>query len=65
MNKKQENQNAVSDKLLFMQYREKKDVNIRNEIVSRYIYLAEIIAKKFVNRGVDYDDLYQVACVWH
>lgn len=63
MNKKQENQNAVSDKLLFMQYREKKDVNIRNEIVSRYIYLAEIIAKKFVNRGVDYDDLYQVACV--
>lgn len=61
MNKKQEN--LISDKLLFIQYREKKDLNIRNEIVSRYIYLAEILAKKFTNRGVEYDDLYQVACV--
>lgn len=63
MNNKQENQNEVSDNLLFTQYRESKDINIRNEIVSRYIYLAEILAKKFINRGVEYDDLYQVACM--
>jgi len=63
MDKSKENQNAVSDKLLFTQYRENNDLNIRNEIVSRYIYLAEILAKKFINRGVEYDDLYQVACM--
>ena len=48
---------------MFEKYRENQDLNIRNEIVSRYIYLAEILAKKFVNRGVEYDDLYQVACM--
>lgn len=63
MDVSKENQNEVSDKLLFEQYRKTKDVNIRNEIVSRYLYLAEILAKKFINRGVEYDDLYQVACM--
>lgn len=63
MDKKQENQQVNSDEFLFLQYREKKDMRIRNEIVSRYIYLAEILSKKFLNRGVEYDDIYQVACV--
>ena len=63
MDNKQENQNEVSDRHLFLQYRKTKDLNTRNEIVSRYIYLAEILAKKFINRGVEYDDLYQVACM--
>ncbi|NLK68166.1 MAG: SigB/SigF/SigG family RNA polymerase sigma factor [Clostridiaceae bacterium] len=63
IDKKLEKQDAVSDRDLFIKYRESNDVNIRNEIVSRYTYLAEILAKKFVNRGVEYDDLFQVACV--
>lgn len=63
MDNKQGNHNDVSDNQLFLQYRETKDLNTRNEIVSRYIYLAEILAKKFINRGVEYDDLYQVACM--
>ncbi|AGC69371.1 RNA polymerase factor sigma-70 RpoD [Thermoclostridium stercorarium subsp. stercorarium DSM 8532] len=63
MDKNKENRHEVSDKELFEQYRKTKDVNIRNEIVSRYLYLAEILAKKFINRGVEYDDLYQVACM--
>lgn len=46
---------------LFRKYRETKDVNIRNRLVENYIYVAEIIAKKFSGRGVEYDDLYQVA----
>jgi len=48
---------------LFERYSRDKDLTTRNEIVSRYIYLAEIISRKFLNRGVDYDDIYQVACV--
>lgn len=63
MDKKLKNKNTVSDRDLFIEYRESNDVNIRNIIVARYTYLAEILAKKFVNRGVEYDDLFQVACV--
>lgn len=48
---------------LFVRYNSDRDVGNRNELVKRYIYLAEIISKKFLNRGVDYEDIYQVACI--
>lgn len=48
---------------LFARYSREKDIAGRNELVKRYIYLAEIISKKFLNRGVDYEDVYQVACI--
>ncbi|WAM34079.1 SigB/SigF/SigG family RNA polymerase sigma factor [Caldicellulosiruptor morganii] len=48
---------------LFEEYRKTKDINLRNELVNRHLHIAEIVAKKFVNRGIEYDDLYQVACV--
>ena len=48
---------------LFKKYKETKSVEIRNEIVSKYLYLADIITKKFLNRGIDYDDIYQVASI--
>ncbi len=63
MNSKHESQYMATDMELFEMYGNEKDPSIRNEIVSRYIYLAEILAKKFINRGVDYDDIYQVACI--
>lgn len=46
---------------LFREYRRTHDIKIRNELVENYMYVAEIIAKKFVGRGVEYDDLLQVA----
>ncbi len=46
---------------LFTTYAATRDVSLRNEIVERYLYIAEMLAKKFVGRGVEYDDLYQVA----
>lgn len=46
---------------LFKKYRETGDVKIRNELVEGYMYVAEILAKKFAGRGVDFDDLLQVA----
>jgi RNA polymerase sigma-B factor len=49
-----------TDRLL-KRYAESHDIALRNELVERHLYLAEIIAKKFVNRGIDYDDLFQVA----
>lgn len=46
---------------LFRRYRETGDKAIRNEIAEKYLYIADILAKKFVGRGVEYDDLKQVA----
>lgn len=46
---------------LFAQYRKTHDIALRNQIVEKYLYIAAVLAKKFVGRGVEYDDLYQVA----
>ena len=46
---------------LFRRYKATGDVAIRNQIVEKYLYIADILAKKFVGRGVEYDDLKQVA----
>ena len=48
---------------LFQRYKETGDVAIRNAIAEKYLYIADILAKKFVGRGVDYDDLRQVAAL--
>ena len=48
---------------LFVQYKENPSVEKRNEIVNKYLYLAEIITKKFLNRGIEYEDIYQVASI--
>nr|WP_243165038.1 sigma-70 family RNA polymerase sigma factor [Christensenella tenuis] len=46
---------------LFKLYVKEHDVDIRNILIERYLYIAEIAAKKFAGRGVDYEDLFQVA----
>ena len=48
---------------MFSRYRETGDIALRDEIVSSYIYIAEILSRKFINRGVEYDDIFQVACM--
>ena len=46
---------------LFREYQKTKSQEIRNEIVEQNLYLAEILARKYLGRGSDYEDLYQVA----
>lgn len=46
---------------LFSKCRQTGDKKLRNEIVEKYLYIAQILSKRFVNRGIDYDDIYQVA----
>lgn len=48
---------------LFRQYAKNKDRSIRDELIERHLYIAEILAKKYVGKGIEYDDLYQVACI--
>ena len=51
----------MDDRELLAKYRETGDLKYRNAFVERYLYIAAVLAKKFVGRGVEYDDLYQVA----
>lgn len=57
------NNAADENELLFAKYLEDHSAVHRNEIVNKYIYLAEIISRKFLNRGLDYEDIFQVACI--
>lgn len=52
-----------SAKELFKIYEETRDLEIREMLISRHIYIAEILSKKYANKGIDYDDIYQVACI--
>jgi RNA polymerase sigma-B factor len=50
-----------SEEKLFKDYKDNPNIEKRNEIIEKYYYLAEVLSKKFRNRGVEYDDLLQVA----
>lgn len=50
-----------NDDKLFEEYRQTGNIEIRNIIVEKYYYMAKVLTNKFLNRGVDYDDLLQVA----
>ncbi|WP_343213127.1 SigB/SigF/SigG family RNA polymerase sigma factor [Fusibacter paucivorans] len=52
---------GIETKELFMVYRDNRDIEIRNELINRHMYITEILAKKFINKGIDYEDIYQVA----
>ncbi|MCL2163121.1 MAG: sigma-70 family RNA polymerase sigma factor [Oscillospiraceae bacterium] len=51
------------DVRLFYEYKATRDIATRNAIVSRFLYLTDIIVKRFINRGVEYDDLHQIASI--
>lgn len=61
--KKNIDSNKLENKSLFKVYSETKDPMIREDIIHRHIYIAEILSKKYANRGIDFDDIYQVACL--
>ncbi|MDF2656762.1 MAG: polymerase sigma 70 [Bacillota bacterium] len=50
----------ISNKELFERYRETGSKELRNEIVERYLYIVDILIRKYLNKGVEYEDLYQV-----
>lgn len=45
----------------FIDLRKTGDLELRNKIITDHLYIAEILAKKYANRGIEYDDLFQVA----
>ena len=55
--------NVAQGDALLAQYALTRAPDLRDAIVETYLYIAEIVARKFSGRGVDYDDLYQVAAL--
>ena len=48
---------------LFGEYAKDRSVETRNKIVEHYLYVVDILIRKYLNKGVEYDDLYQVAAM--
>ncbi len=49
------------NKELFELYSKDRNNDIRDELIVRHLYISEILAKKYINKGIDYEDIYQVA----
>lgn len=52
---------GFTDKELFAKYKSSEDLDIRNELINRNMYIAEILSKKYIGKGIDYEDIFQVA----
>ena len=50
-------------KKLFEEYDDTKDPSIREILIQEHLYIAEILSKKYANRGIEYDDIFQVASI--
>ncbi len=48
---------------MFSELRRTRDPELREKIIDSYIYIAEILSRRFINRGIEYEDIYQVACM--
>ena len=59
----QNGENCMIDQELFVQYRNNQSIEIRNEIVEKYLYMVDILIRKYLGKGVEYDDLYQIGAL--
>lgn len=48
---------------LFAEYKKNPSVGLRNEIVEKHLYMVDILIRKYLGKGVEYDDLYQVGAL--
>ncbi len=58
-----QNSKSIKNHDLFSLYHETHDVEVRNQIFDKYRYMAEIISRKYSNKGIEHDDIYQIACM--
>ncbi|ASS41389.1 RNA polymerase subunit sigma-70 [Eubacterium minutum ATCC 700079] len=47
----------------FTEYKKNPTIELRNEIVEDHLYMVDILIRKYLNKGVEYDDLYQVGAL--
>jgi len=63
MNETGQNSKNIKNQDLFFLYEKTRDIEARNQIFDKYNYMAEIISRKYSNRGIEHDDIYQIACM--
>lgn len=51
------------NKKMFEEYYETGNISLRNKLVEDHLYMVDILIKKYLGKGVDYDDLYQVGAM--
>ena len=51
------------DQELFEKYKQNPTIENRNAIVEKNLYMVDILIRKYLGKGVDYDDLYQVGAL--
>ncbi len=61
MEKKALSKSEIKD--LFELYGKTRDKKTRDVLIENHLYIAEILSKKYANRGIEYDDIFQVASV--
>ena len=54
---------ATNSKELFEEYKRTNSTELRNSLVEKYLYIVDILVRKYINKGVEYDDLYQVGAM--
>lgn len=48
---------------LFRKYADNPSIELRNTLVEQNLYMVEILIRKYLGKGVEYDDLYQVGAL--
>ncbi|MDK2564556.1 SigB/SigF/SigG family RNA polymerase sigma factor [Romboutsia sedimentorum] len=52
----------MDNKELFKIYsNDKNNKEVRNILIEKHLYLVNLLAKKYINKGVEFEDIYQVA----
>ncbi len=54
---------ATREQELFARYRQTEDRALLNEIIQLYTYIPKLLSRRFVGKGLEYDDIYQSACI--
>ena len=47
----------------FREYKAHPTIELRNKLVEENLYIVDILIRKYLGKGVDYDDLYQVGAI--
>lgn len=63
MSEASQNLKSIKNQDLFFLYSKTRDIEVRNQIFDKYNYMAEIISRKYNNRGIEHEDIYQIACM--
>ena len=53
----------MQNKERFEEYYKTKDIELRNRIVEDHLYMVDILIRKYLGKGIEWDDLYQVGAM--